>query len=158
MPSTLLTHWSEHDRAFHEILARAAQTIDVFDKDLLRLPFEKQEVAELLRRFLAAEANRRLRIILRDVAPLRRNAPRLMKLLANYPQRMLVIQTPEQLHSLTDSLCIIYGRHALIRFHQDNVRSKRIDDDPGECQPYIQRFNEILREGGEQLSPTTLGL
>ena len=53
---------------------------------------------------------------------------------------------------------IVDGQHALIRFHQDNVRSKRLDDDSNECQPYSQRFAEILREGGEQISATTLGL
>ena len=63
-----------------------------------------------------------------------------------------------QLASLSDSMLIVDGQHALIRFHQDNVRSKRLDDDSNECQPYSQRFAEILREGGEQISATTLGL
>ena len=39
MTSRLLTSWSDHDNAFREILARAERSIDVFDKDLQRLPF-----------------------------------------------------------------------------------------------------------------------
>lgn len=158
MTSKLLTCWSDHDSAFREILARAERSIDVFDKDLLRLPFEAKEQAEILRRFLVVDDNRRLRLILRDAEPFRRNSPRLMKLLADYPQRMLVQECPPHLASLTDSMCIVDGRHALIRFHQDNVRSKRLDDDAGECQPYCQRFVEILCEGGEPVSASTLGL
>ena len=158
MTSRLLTSWSDHDNAFREILARAERSIDVFDKDLQRLPFEAREQAEILRKFLVVDDRRRLRIVLRDPEPFRRNSPRLMRLLADYPQRMQVQECSPQLASLSDSMLIVDGQHALIRFHQDNVRSKRLDDDSNECQPYSQRFAEILREGGEQISATTLGL
>ena len=79
MTSRLLTSWSDHDNAFREILARAERSIDVFDKDLQRLPFEAREQAEILRQFLVVDDRRRLRIVLRDPEPFRRNSPRLIR-------------------------------------------------------------------------------
>ena len=158
MSSALITDWSSHNAAFAEILGRATQRIDVFDGDLTRLPLERPEHTETLRQFLARSDRAQLRIVLRDPAYFRRDCPRLMKLLTFNSQKMFVTACPEQLASMNDSLVLIDGSHGLVRFHEDNVRSKRIDDDPDECKPYILRFSEILREGGEPISPTPAGL
>lgn len=158
MTTQLITDWSAHDQAFSDMLGRASRQIDVFDLDLARLPFERKEYAETLRRFLANREDACLRIILRDAAPFRTDSPRLMQLLATYAHKMSVTQCAEQLASLSDSMLLIDNDHALIRFHQDNVRSKRIDNDPDECRPYQLRFAEIAKEHSDPVSATTLGL
>lgn len=158
MSAELITSWSEHDRALQRILLLAAQTIRVCDDDLARLNLERSDTAELLRGFLAAGGQRSLQIVLRNAEPLRRVSPRLMKLLATYPQHMTIIESPPQVASLSDSLFIVDDRHALVRFSKDYPRAGIIIDDAAECAPYVQRFAEIINEGGEQISATTLGL
>ena len=158
MTTQLLTTWYDHDQAFREILVRAQRSICVFDLDLAWLPFESKAHAETLYHFLKIGNGRRFSMALRNAEPFRSRSPRLMKLLADYPQRMSVLECPPHLASLTDSLMLIDDSHALIRFHQDHARSKRIDDDSKECQPYHQRFAEILQEGGNPVSASVLGL
>jgi len=71
---------------------------------------------------------------------------------------MTLIECPKHLASLNDSMLIADDRHALIRFHLDHARAKAIIDSTEECLPYVLRFKEITKEGGEQISATPLGL
>ena len=158
MTTQLITDWATHDVALSDILGRATQSIDIFDHDLTRLPLERPTAIEELIGFLTSGENARLRIVLRDPAYFRNRCPRLLKLLATMSHKMSVTACPEHLINLNDSLFLVDGRHGLIRFHQDNVRSKRIDDDADECRNYVQRFAEILKEEGEAITPTPLGL
>ena len=50
------------------------------------------------------------------------------------------------------------SRHALVRFHEDQARAKVMLDAPLDCAPYARRFDEIVAEGGDEISATTLGL
>lgn len=158
MTSELITTWTEHDSALEKILLLASKTLRVFDEDLSKLKLERSVNAELLHRFLSADRQRSLQIVLRNAEPFRRNSPRLMALLTDYSQSMTIIQCPPHLASLNDSLCIADDQHALIRFHSDSARARVLIDSAEECTPYVHRFEEILQEGGEQLSATTLGL
>jgi len=158
MNSELITYWSEHDSSLRKLLALAEKTLCIFDEDLSKLKLESAENAEELRRFLAADEHNSLRIVLRNAEPFRRSSPRLMKLLATYPLRMTILECPEHLASLADSLLIADDTHALVRFNKDHARAKVIINNAEECIPYVHRFEEILKEGGEQVSATTLGL
>ncbi len=140
------------------MLPRTTRTLRIFDADLLKLRLERPESIEILGHFLSADIKNQLRAIVRNAEPLRRSSPRLMKLLALHPQNMLIVECPEQIAKLSDSMLISDEQHALIRFHQDNVRSKIILDGAEECLPYLNRFEEIVKEGGEQVSATVLGL
>lgn len=158
MGTELTTNWSEHDTGLATILRSLSTSLTVFDEDLARLALERPESVEILRRCLVAGARHRIRIVVKNAAPLRNHSPRLFQLLATYPEQMTVIQCPQHLHSLNDALFIVNETHALIRFHKDNARSRIIIDDRDACAPYVQRFREIEREGGESISATTLGL
>lgn len=158
MASELITDWAKYDHSLRSILVVALKTLDIFDEDLLNLRIERPDIIELLHRFLRTNKAARLRIAIRNAESFRRHSPRLMKLLATYSQNMTVAECPPHLTSLNDSMVIVDDRHALIRFHKDNVRSKIIIDDLQECSPHAHRFGEILAEGGEQISPTKLGL
>ena len=158
MSTELTTHWSEHDQSLQTILGLLSASLWVFDEDLTRLRLERPENSEALRKCLAGDEHNQVRIVLKNVEPFRRNSPRLLKLLATYPDQMSVVQCPEHLFSLNDSLFIVDNRHALIRFHKDNARSRVIIDDREACAPYVTRFDEITKEGGEAISATTLGL
>jgi hypothetical protein len=158
MNAGLITNWTEHDRSLQEVLVSASRTLRVFDEDLGRLKLERRDSAEILRSFLGASRDNSLVIVLRNAEPVRRESPRLMRLLTMYPNSMTILERHPHLAPLNDALLIADSRHALIRFHKDNVRSKCIIDDSKSCLPYVQRFDEILREGGDPVSTTILGL
>jgi hypothetical protein len=158
MDAELITNWNDHDRSLQEVLVSASRTLRVFDEDLMRLKLERRDSAETLRAFLGASKDNSLVIVLRNAEPVRRESPRLMKLLALYPHSMTIIERHPHFAPLDDALLIADKRHALVRFHKDNVRSKCIIDDPKCCLPYVQRFDEIVREGGDPVNATILGL
>ncbi|MFT3850688.1 MAG: hypothetical protein QM739_19045 [Propionivibrio sp.] len=158
MSSELTMHWSEHDASLERILRALSTSLSIFDEDLVRLRLERPENVEILRRFLADGTRHHIRIVLKNAEPFRCRSPRLFKLLATYPAQMTVVQCPEHLHALNDALFIVNDTHALVRFHKDNARARVIVDDAEACLPHVQRFNDIVSEGGEPISATTLGL
>jgi len=158
MSYELITSWSAHHNALTQLLKLALKSVKIFDEDLEKLKLERADNCELFRQFLAADRRRIAQIFVKNPEPLRRNSPRLMQLLANHSSNLSIHVCPPHLGSLNDSMFIVDDRNALIRFHKDHVRSKIIGDDAEECAPYVNRFAEIQREGGEQVSATTLGL
>ncbi len=158
MQPELITSWSEHDHYAEKILLLARRSLRIFDEDLSHLGLERAESAAILRRFLTADRHNTLQIILRDGEPFRRNSPRLFKLLGDHSASMTVIESPPLAGAPNDAMLIADDCHALIRFHQDQVRSKTIIDNAAECRGYLLRFQEIQREGGTAISATTLGL
>ena len=158
MSSELITSWGEHDASLKKILALASNSLCVFDGDLSKLKLGRSDSIELLRQFLNNRQGNGLRIVLQNTEALRRDNPRLMELLADRPQNMSILECPPHLAELKDSMVIADERHALIRIHKDHARSRVILDSAEDCAPYVKRFEEILNEGGEPVSATTLGL
>ncbi len=158
MTPKLITNWTDHDNYLQKILLLATRSIRIFDENLARLDLENVENEFFLHRFLSADRKNTLQIVIQDAEPFRRNSPRLMKLFRDYSDSMSVHECAPQLSSLGDSMCIADDRHALVRFHKEQARSKAIINNIGECRPYIVRFSEILVEGTTPLSSTTLGL
>lgn len=159
MASKLITTWSEHDSAVQEILDLSPTTLLVFDDNLSPLKLERPARIAALRRLLSArQPTTRLTIVVQKADFVRQYSPQLMDLLGVHSPALTIIQSPPHLARLKDSLLIADGRHALVRFHQEQPRSRLIIDDSEECAPYQQRFDEILDEGGDPLSPMTLGL
>ena len=158
MTTELINSWTEHDEALLRLLLQLSRSLRIFDADLSRLNLERREIAESLRRFLVGGSRHTLQFILKDPEPFQRRSPRLVQLLKDYPEKMTVTVCPQHLLSLCDSLVLIDDDYALIRFHQDNVRSKAVFANRDECIPYALRFDEIAREGGEPVGVTPLGL
>ena len=158
MTPELITNWTDHDSHLQKVLLLATRTLRIFDEDLSRLGLEKPENAYFLRRFLTNDRHNRLTVVVRNADPFRRNSPRLMRLLGDFPDAMTFCECAPQLVTLNDAMILADGSHALIRFHKDHVRSKAIIDNADECRPYVLRFEEILKEGGTPVTTTTLGL
>ena len=159
MSSTLLTSWSAYDDALQQILDLSPTTLLIFDRDLSALKLEQPQRANSLQRLLAARrATTRLAIVVQNTEFIERDSPRLMNLLATYFPAMTITAAPPQLSALSDSLLIADDKHALIRFHHQQARSRLIIDEDEECRPYCERFSAIVDEGGDPVSPNTLGL
>ena len=159
MPSRLITTWSEHDSAVQEILDLSPSALQVFDEDLSPLKLESPERIAALDGLLSSrQEDRKLTIVVQKTDFVRQYSPQLMSLLRLYSPTLKIIHAPSHLHALQDSMLIADGKHALVRFHRDHARCRLITDDVQECKPYQKRFDEILGEGGDPISATTLGL
>lgn len=158
MARELITTWSDYQAAIDRLLAIASQKICIYDEDLGQLKLESQTRLNELKRVMHGSHREALRIALRNAALFRREHPLLCTLLSTYSHQAMAQQTPEQIAHLRDSMILVDGRHALIRFDRDQARSKLLIDEADELRPYLTRFEEIWAEGGESVSSTTLGL
>lgn len=160
MSSRLLTTWSEHDTAVGDILARSANTLQIFDRDLASLKLESADRIAALRRLLikARPYPPRVTIVVQQPEFVRQFSPLLMNLLSTHSPALRILQAPAHLETLRDSLLIADDEHVLVRFHHRQARARVIVDDIGESAPYVQRFAEILAEGGDLIGTSTLGL
>lgn len=158
MNSGLLAQWSEYDDGARKILRLAQRNLRLFDANLVRLDLERKENALVLRDFLAANPRNTAQIVLRDAEAFRNKSPRLFQLLADFPQTMRVRECAPALQQLSDAIFLADDCHALIRIHEDHARSRLLIDEPKACQAYLTRFEDILKEGGTEISATVLGL
>lgn len=158
MDSQLITSWAEYEAALRRTLLLPSTRLRIYDDDLSTLGLEKRESAEMIVRHLSADRQNTLFLVVRNSAHLRLNCPRLMQLLATYPQQMRAFECPPEVAPAVQTLCLADDRSALVRFAKDHPRSRLIIDDAPECAPYGEQFDALLEAGGEQISTTTLGL
>jgi len=158
MARVLITSWSDHQAAIDRLLAMVNEKIAIYDEDLLTLKLETPSRLDHLKRPLQGRQQDALRIALRNGDSLRSKHPQLSQLLGTYSHRASALQTSEQLAHLRDSMFLVDGKHALIRFDRDQPRSKLLIDETDELRPYLNRFEEIWSAGGEPIVSTTLGL
>lgn len=158
MNAELITNWTDHDRSLHHILELATRSLRIFDEDLSKLKLESADNAGLVHRLLASDRLHTVQILLKNADPVQRNSPRLMQLLRQYPESMSITECLPHLANLSEALLIADENHALVRFHMDNVRCKTIIGSAEECALYLHRFEEIRKEGGDQIGATPLGL
>lgn len=158
MARELITSWTDYQAAFDRLLAMAGQTIAIYDEDLGYLKLESASRLHELKRVLHGGHRHSLRIALRNTGTLRQQQPLLINLLTTYSHLATAQQTPEHLAHLRDSMVLVDGKHALVRFDREQARSKLLIDETEELRPYLNRFEEIWAEGGEKHSSDTLGL
>lgn len=158
MARELINSWDDYQAAVDRLLGMASDHVCIFDTDLGQLHLDNTARLDELKRLVHSSRPDSLRIALRSADLLRRRQAPLMNLLATHAHSFAVQQIPAHLSHLRDCMILVDGRHALIRFDQDQVRSKLLIDEGEELRPYTQRFEEIWKEAGETVSATTLGL
>lgn len=158
MTTELFTSWGDYQIAIDRLLALAKNELCIYDKNLAQIKLENPARIEMLKRLLANSRGLTLRIGVRDGAYLRDHSPRLMELLRDNSHRMAVIETPENLAHLRDSMILADEGNGVILFDQDQPRCKLIVDDIGETSGYRRRFEEIWQEGGRSISAGIVGL
>ncbi|HRE17314.1 MAG TPA: hypothetical protein PLW86_09685 [Rhodocyclaceae bacterium] len=158
MSRELFSTWSEFQRGVDIVLAAAEHRLCIYDPDLALLKLDNTERLPELQRILKNGRSGCISIAVRDSTHLRNHAPRLMALLTSYGHLMTIVEAPETLAHLRDSMLIADGSNALIRFDQDQARSKLLQDAPEEVTPYQTRFDEIWMESRHPVTPNTLGL
>lgn len=159
MSSQSLTTWNDYQQSIDQVLALATRTLSIFDADLSLFKLEDPARHAHLRRLLISrEYGCRLTIIVQYADFVRQYCPRLLQLLSLHASALSIIEAPTDLASLQDSLLIADGRHLLVRFDRQQPRARLMIDAADDCAPYVARFAEIFAEGGQAISPTTLGL
>ena len=147
---------TQFQQELRKLLARARETLDLFDPDFALFTLGTTETDAELRRFLHAGGC--LRLAMHDSAWLEREAPRFLRLLRDYSHRIECRLTPRGLRQLTDSFAIADGVHVVRRFHSDHLRGSAAFDAPQEADLPRERFTAIWAESLPGLSPTTTGL
>lgn len=158
MARELITTWAEYQTAIDRMLAIACHRICIYDEDLTNLKLESSARLDHVKRLLTGQPAPVLRIAVRNSGPLRHAHPRLQNLLTTYGHLATAQETPSQIAHLRDSILIVDGKHALIRFERDQPRSKLLIDEADELRPYLTRFEEIWAEGGERITNSVVGL
>jgi len=138
------------------LLARACETLDLFDSDFALFMLGTPDTDAELRRFLHTGGT--LRLAMHDSAWLEREAPRFLRLLRDYSHRIECRVTPRGLRQLTDSFAIADGIHVVRRFHSDHLRGAAAFDAPQEADLPRERFAAIWAESLPGLHPTVTGL
>jgi hypothetical protein len=157
-PYTLLTSETEYRDACDTVLGRAQREILIFDRDLAALQFERKARLDLVTGFLLADALRRIRIVLHDPAPLERDMPRLVQLIARFSHAIELRQSPDNMRHLADTHLLADSCHGVRRFHVDQPRSAIILDDRTYIHPWQQRFEELWQLSHPCLRLNTTGL
>ena len=99
-----------------------------------------------------------IRIALRNPEPLRRTQMHLIELLAVHAHVITIQETSQELSKLRDSMILLDEQHGLIRFDQEQARSKLLINESDELRPYMLRFDEIWKSQSVVISATSLGL
>jgi hypothetical protein len=158
MTRELITHWTDYQAAIDQLLAMPCRKLSIYDEDLLKIRLDDRKRLGNLQRLLQSAQPGSIRIALRNAEPLRRTQTHLIQLLAGYSHIITIQETSQQLNRLRDSMILLDEQHGLIRFDQDQARSKLLINESDELRPYLQRFEEIWKEPGNVVSSTSLGL
>ncbi|SDG06198.1 MULTISPECIES: hypothetical protein [unclassified Duganella] len=137
-------------------LARAEQTLQMFDPDFSIWQLGSSATDAQLRRFL--QGGGRLQLVAHDGKPVERDAPRFLHLIKDYGHLIEVRRTPAQLRQLTDSFCIADQRDIVRRFHADHFRGEAVFNGPQDLQISLERFLTIWLESSAGLYANSTGL
>ncbi|PKO94189.1 MAG: hypothetical protein CVU16_04230 [Betaproteobacteria bacterium HGW-Betaproteobacteria-10] len=158
MARQLITSWEDYQTAIDRLLCMACEKICIYDEDLSQLKLNAAPRLAQILRVLKAGHRESLQIVVRNANLLSNHSPHLIKLLSEFSPSARAQQSPPDLAHLRDSLLIVDGKHALIRFERDLPRSKLLIDEATELKPYLNRLSELCAAGGDPVSTTTLGL
>jgi hypothetical protein len=137
-------------------LGRARLTLQMFDPDFAWWQLGSSATDAVLRDFLRNGG--RLLLAAHSKEFLQKDAPRFVKLLADFGPQMECRVTQRQLRHLSDSFCIADGRDIVRRFHADYFRGEACFDDPESTKISAERFDAMWVETLPGLQADTTGL
>lgn len=158
MARELITDWRAYQAAIDRLLGLASHKLYIFDDDLASIRLDSSGRLTGLSRLLKNSQPDSIKIALRNAEPFRRQQTHLIQLFAPYTHIISIQQTAPQIAGLRDSMILVDDQHALIRFDCEQARSKLLINEPDELRLYLKRFEEILKEPGEIIGTTSLGL
>jgi hypothetical protein len=155
---SLLQTKSDYERGFGRVLVLLRRELRIFDPDLSELQLNSAERVEVLSRFLRGGPNRRVFIALHDVDFVSKRCPRLIALLGVYASSIFIHQTVGDAAKVQDCFVLADGDHLVRRPVTVQPRGVLVLNDPKECQPMRERFDEIWESSEPAVSANTTGL
>jgi hypothetical protein len=145
------------EQALDELIANAAHTVRIFDKNIGR-GFNSPQRCELLRRLLLARRTNRVYIVLHETANITRDCPRLIILLKRFSHGVSIHQTLPDARRIYDPFAIADATRFVHRFHYDHVRGIATVGDIAATGLLLKRYEEIWQASAPAAAATTLGL
>jgi len=155
---TLLTAKSDYLEGFNRLLGLARRELRIFDPDLSELEMNSTARIEMLARFLRESRTRHVYVALHDVEHVAKRCPRLIALLGSFPAGLFIFQTQGEAAKVQDCFALADGDHLVRRPVRTQPRGVLVINDPKECQPMRERFDEIWQSSVPTVSANTTGL
>ena len=154
----LLQARSDYLEGFSRLLGLARRELRIFDPDLSELEMNSTNRVETLTRFLRESRTRRIYVALHDVEHVTKRCPRLIALMGSYTSAVLIFQTQGEAAKVQDCFVLADGDHLVRRPVTTQPRGVLVINDPKECQPMRERFDEIWESSVPAVSANTTGL
>jgi hypothetical protein len=154
----LLAAKSDYLQGFNRLLGLARRELRIFDPDLSELDMNSTMRIQPLTRFLRESRTHRVYIALHDIEHVAKHCPRLITLLGSYTAGILILQTQGEAAKVQDCFVLADGDHLVRRPVTTQPRGVLVINDPKECQPMRERFDEIWECSVPGVSANTTGL
>jgi hypothetical protein len=154
----ILTGEAEYEVAIAEVIARAENTLHIFDTNLALGGYAGLQRSEALRNFLLRSGKNRLVVVLHETDFLTARCPRLMQLLRIHSHAISIHKTQEHAQVASDPFVIADEKHYVHRFHRDGARLLLALHDPSGAKELEGRFQQLLEASCPAVFATTLGL
>lgn len=154
----LLETKRDYLEGFNRLLGLARWELRIFDLDLSELEMNSTHRVETLTRFLRGSRTRRIYIALHDVEHVTKRCPRVITLLGSYTSAILIFQTQGDAAKVQDCFVLADGDHLVRRPVRTQPRGVLAINDPKQCQPMRERFDEIWESSLPAVSVNTTGL
>jgi len=154
----LLQARSDYLEGFNRLLGLARRELRIFDPDLSELEMNSRNRVETLTRFLRESRTRRIYVALHDVEHVTKRCPRLITLMGSYTSAIFIFQTHGEAAKVQDCFVLADGDHLVRRPVTTQPRGVLVINDPKECQPMRERFDEIWESSLPTVSVNTTGL
>ena len=145
---------SKRIRALQKHMNGLATRISRSQSDILAA----EQRIEMLARFFRESRTRRLYVALHDVEHVAKRCPRLIALLGSFPTGLFIFQTQGEAAKVQDCFALADGDHLVRRPVRTQPRGVLVINDPKECQPMRERFDEIWESSVPAVSASTTGL
>ena len=145
------------EQALDELIANAAHTVRIFDKNIGR-GFNSPQRYELLRQLLLARRTNRVYIVLHETANIARDCPRLIMLLRQFSHAVSVHRTRPNARGVYDPFAIADDARFVHRFHYDDMRGVATVGDIAATGLLLKRYEEIWQASAPAVAATTIGL
>lgn len=155
---TLILTKSEYLEGFNRLLGLARRELRIFDPDLSELDMNSTRRIETLTRFLRANRTHLVHVAVHDIDHITQRCPRLIALMGSYTAGIRISQTKGDAAKVQDCFVLADDVHLLRRPVTTQPRGVLVINDPKECQPMRERFEEIWESAEPAVSVNTTGL
>ena len=147
----------EFDAMFDELVPHTQRIIRVFDKSL-SASYNTPARCDLLRAFLRGSSLNRLFIVLHEPDSVARVCPRFVNLLQQFGHAAKVRQTPRSARHIYDAFVVFDASHYLHRFHHQQMRFARGQNELADAQQLLDRYAELWEVSSPAAATSVLGL